>query len=57
VGTTYIDMQNDGCALIQNVRGTRQGFTRRNPAPTSHLMLIMLAELLKDLFRPVSRED
>jgi len=60
-GTTYIDMQKVGCALIQDVRGTLQslpaGSTRRDPAPTSHLTLIILAELLKDLSRPVNRED
>jgi len=37
------------------VRGTRQGlptgFMRRDPAPASHLTLIKLAELLRDLFQ------
>jgi len=60
-GTTYMDMQKVGCALIQDVQGTRQslptGFTRRDPAPASHLALIMLAELLRDLSRPESRAD
>jgi len=60
-GTTYIDMQKVGCALTQDVRGTRQslptGFTRRDPAPASHLTLIMLAEHLRDLSRPVNRAD
>ena len=41
--------------------GTRQslptGFTRRDPEPASHLALIMLAELLRDFSRPVSRAD
>jgi len=59
--TTYIDKQKVGCALILDVRGTRQnlptGFTRRDPAPASHLELTMLAELLRDLSRPVSRAD
>jgi len=54
-------MQKVGCALIQDVQGTCQslptGFTRRDPAPTSHLALIMLAELLRDLSRPVNRAD
>jgi len=60
-GTTYIDMQQVGCALIKDVRGTRQslptGFTRRDPAPASHLTLIKLAELLRDLSRPENRAD
>lgn len=30
---------------------------RREQAPTSPLTLIMLAELLRDLSRPVNRED
>ena len=54
-------MQQVGCALIQDVRGTREslptGFTRRDPAPASHLALIMLAEHLRDLSRPVNRAD
>jgi len=60
-GTLYIDMQKVGCALIKNVRETRQslptGFRRRDPAPASHLLLIKLAELLKDLSRPECRAD
>jgi len=60
-GTAYINMQKVGCALIQKVREARQsipaGFMRREPAPSSHLTLIMLAELLRDLSRPISRED
>jgi len=60
-GTAYIDMQKVGCALIQKVRGARQslpaGFTRKEPAPPAHLRLIMLAELLRDLSYPTSRED
>jgi len=54
-------MQKVGCALVQDVRGARQslpaGFTRRDPAPTSHLTLIMLAELRRYLSCPVNRED
>ena len=56
-------MQKVGCrgALIQKVRKALQslpaGFMRREPAPSSHLTLIMLAELLRDLSRPISRED
>jgi len=54
-------MQKVGCALIKNVHGTRQslptGFMRRDPAPASHLTLIKLAELLRDLSRPESRVD
>jgi len=54
-GTLHIDMQKVVCALIKNVRGTRQslptGFMRRDPAPASHLTLIKLAELLRDLSR------
>jgi len=42
-GTLYIDMQKVGCALIRNVRETRQslptGFRRRPPPPESHLTL------------------
>jgi len=61
VGTSYIDMQKVGCALIKNVRETRQslptGFRRRDPAPESHLTLIKLAELLRDLSRPEYRAD
>ena len=60
-GTTYIDMQKVGCAIIKDVRGTRQslptGFMRRDPAPASHLTLIRLAELLRDLSSPESRAD
>ena len=33
------------------------GFTIQPPAPAVHLALIMLAELLRDLSRPTSRED
>jgi len=40
---------------LHHIRRIRQslpaGFTSRDPAPTSHLMLIMLAELLRDLSR------
>ena len=55
-------MQKVGCALIKNVRETRQslptGFMRRDPArPESHLTLIKLAELLRDLSRPECRAD
>jgi len=54
-------MQKIGCALIKDLRGTCQshptGFTRRDPAPASHLTLIKLAELLKDLSRPENRAD
>jgi len=54
-------MQSVGCTLIQNVRGARQslpaGFVRRDPAPTVHILLILLAELLRDLSRPENRED
>jgi len=54
-------MQKVGCTLIRDVRETRQslptGFTRRDPAPASHLALIILAELLRDLSRPESRAD
>jgi len=60
-GTLYIDMQKVGCALIKNVRESRQslptGFRRRDPAPASHLTLIKLAELLRGLSRPESRVD
>jgi len=60
-GTSYIDMQKVGYALIRNVRETRQilptGFRRRDPAPESHLTLIKLAELLRDLSRPECRAD
>ena len=60
-GTAYIDMQKVGCALIQELREAQPslpaGFARREPAPPSHLTLIMLAELLIDLPRPVDRED
>jgi len=60
-GTSYIDMQKVRCALIKNVRETRQilptGFKRRDPAPASHFMLIKLAELLRDLSRPECRAD
>jgi len=60
-GTTYIDVQKVGCALIQDVRGTSQslptGFTRRDPAPASHLALIILAKLLRDISRLVNRAD
>ena len=60
-GTSYIDMQTVGCALIKNVRETRQslptGFRRRDPAPEFHLTLIKLAELLRDLSRPECRAD
>ena len=49
-------MHKIGCALIQDMRGARQslpaGFKRRDPGPTSHLTLIMLA-----LSRPANRED
>jgi len=52
-GTAYTDMQKVGCALMQDVPGARQslpaGFVRRDPAPTSHLTLIMQGELLRDL--------
>jgi len=52
-------MQKVGCALIRNVRETRKslptGFRRRDPAPESHLTLIKLAELLRDLSRPECR--
>jgi len=45
-GTTHIDKQKVGCARTQDVRRTRQslptGFTSRDPAPASHLALIML---------------
>jgi len=54
-------MQKVGCAIIKDVRGTRQslptGFMRRDPAPASHLTLIRLAELLRDLSSPESRAD
>jgi len=54
-------MQKVGCALIKNVRETRQslptGFRRRDPAPESHLTLIKLAELLRDHSRPECRAD
>jgi len=54
-------MQRVGCALIQNIHCARQslpaGFVRKDPAPTSHLLLIMLADLLRDLSRPENRED
>ena len=54
-------MQKVGCALIKDVRGTRKslptGFTRRDPAPASHLTLIKLAELLRDLSRPENRAN
>jgi len=60
-GTSYIDMQKVGCALLRNVQETRQslptGFRRRAPAPESHLTLIKLAELLRDLSRPECRAD
>ena len=60
-GTSYIDMQKVGCTLIKNVRETWQslltGFRRRDPAPESHLTLIKLAELLRDLSRPEYRAD
>ena len=61
--TAYIDMQKVRCALIQDVRGAREGllawtgFDRRDPAPMLHLSLIMLAELLRDLTRPENRAD
>ena len=59
--TSYIDMQRVGCALIRNVRETRQilptGFRRRDPAPESHPTLIKLAELLRDFSRPECRAD
>jgi len=46
---------------MKDVRRTRQslptGFTRRNPAPASHLTLIKLAELVRDLSCPKSRAD
>ena len=54
-------MQKVGCALIRNVRETLQslstGFRRRDPAPESYLMLIKLAELLRDFSRPECRAD
>jgi len=54
-------MQKVGCALIKDARGTRQslpaGFTRWDPAPASHLTLIKLAELLRDLSRPENIVD
>jgi len=60
-GTSYIDMQKVGCTLMKNVRETRQslptGFRRRDSAPESHLTLIKLAELLRDLSRPECRAD
>jgi len=60
-GTSYINMQKVGCALIKNVRETRQslptGFRHRDPALESHLTLIKLAELLRDLSRPECRVD
>jgi len=60
-GTSYIDIQKVGCALIRNVQETRKslptGFRRRDPAPESHLTLIKLAELLRDLSRPECRAD
>jgi len=50
-------MQKVGCALIQDVRGTRQslptGFTRRDPALASYLTLIKL----RDFSRPENRAD
>jgi len=59
--TSCIDMQKVGCELISNVRETRQslptGFRRRDPAPESHLSLIKLAELQRDLSRPECRAD
>jgi len=60
-GTSYIGMQKVGCALIRNVRETREslptGFRHRDPAPESHLTLIKLAELLRDLSRLECRAD
>jgi len=60
-GTSYIDMQKVGCTLIKNVQKTRQslptGFRRRDPASESHLTLIKLAELLRDLSRLECRAD
>ena len=61
-GTSYIDMQKVGHSLIKNVRETRHSlptvFRRRDPArPESHLTLIKLAELLRDLSRPECRAD
>ena len=57
----YIDMKKVGCTLIKDVRETRQslptGFRRRDLAPESHLTLIKLAELLRDLSRPECRAD
>jgi len=54
-------MQKVGCALIKDVRGTHQslptGFMRKDPAPASHLKLINLAELQRDLSHPESRAD
>jgi len=54
-------MQKVGCTLIQDVQRARQslpaGFVHRDPAPTSHLTVIMLAEALRDLYRPVNRKD
>jgi len=57
-GTLYIDVQKVECALIKNIQETWRslptGFMRRDPAPASHLTLIKLAELLRDLSCPES---
>jgi len=54
-------MQKVACALIHDVQGARRslpdGFVRRDPASISHLSLIMLAELLRDVSRPENRAD